>query len=69
VKKQTGMRLSAGARFLADRVGLRMGNFDRTTVVELAILELAQSELQRGRLKPEDMEEYRQVAQDEREGK
>lgn len=61
MKKQISMRLSEPAKFLADKVGQAMGGFDRTSVVELAILELAHSELQRGRLKPEVMQEYQRM--------
>lgn len=65
-KKQVGIRLSEGARFLADKIGFRMGNFDRTTVLELAIRELAQSEIKRGRLTLEDMDEYQRIQEAER---
>jgi hypothetical protein len=59
-KKQTGMRLSDAAIFLADEMAKTMGS-NRTTIIELAIRTLAQDELQRGRLKPEVIEQYEKM--------
>ncbi len=56
-KKQTGMRLSDAGIRLADKMAKIFGS-NRTTVIELAIRELAESELQRGRLRLEDIREY-----------
>ncbi|GAC1665357.1 MAG: hypothetical protein PVS3B3_36870 [Ktedonobacteraceae bacterium] len=56
-KEQTGLRLSNVGVSLAGKMAKNMG-ISRTAVVELAIRELAESEIKRGRLKAEDTSEW-----------